>query len=87
MALNEGFRLVEWYLSFNSRLKSFLHEKCYEKARGTLQHCLIQTVRDKAVEILKSFEENMRGRSVLRLKRIFMRFDRRCYSFSKTKTF
>jgi hypothetical protein len=48
---------------------------------------LIQTVRDKAVEILKRFEENMRGRSVLRLKRIFMRFDRRCYSFSKTKTF
>jgi hypothetical protein len=31
MALNEYFRLVEWYLSFNFRLKSFLHEKCYEK--------------------------------------------------------
>jgi len=34
--LGEYFRLVEWYLNFNSRLKSFLHEKCYEK--GTLQH-------------------------------------------------
>jgi len=30
--LGEYFRLVEWYLNFNSRLKSFLHEK------GTLQH-------------------------------------------------
>ena len=45
---------------------------------------MIQTARDKAVEILKSFEENMREDSVLRLKRVSIRFDKRCYKFSKT---
>jgi len=84
--LNEYFRLVEWYLSFNSGLKSFLHENCYEKAEELfkLNAALIQTARDKAVEILKSFKENRRENNVLRLKRISMRFDRRCYTFSKT---
>jgi len=85
-ALNEYFRLVEWYLGFNSRLKSFLHGECYEKAKELfkLNTSLIRTARDKAVEILKSFEENRREESVLRLKRISMRFDRRCYRFPKT---
>jgi IS605 OrfB family transposase len=70
MALNEYFRLVEWYLSFNFRLKSFLHENCYEKAKELfkLNAALIQTAMDKAAEILKSFEENRRENSVLRLK-------------------
>lgn len=45
---------------------------------------MIQTARDKAVEILKSFEENMREDSVLRLKRVSICFDKRCYKFSKT---
>jgi putative transposase len=58
MALNEYFRLVEWYLNFNSRLKSFLHENC--KAKELFNTALIRTARDKAVEILKSFEENGR---------------------------
>jgi hypothetical protein len=84
-ALNEYFRLVEWYLGFNSRLKSFLHGECYEKAKELfkLNTALIRTARDKAVEILKSFEENRGEESVLRLKRISMRFDRRCYRFPK----
>jgi len=84
--LNEYFRLVEWYLSFNSGLKSFLHENYYEKAEELfkLNAASIQTARDKAVEILKSFKENRRENNVLRLKRISMRFDRRCYTFSKT---
>ncbi len=44
---------------------------------------LIQTDRDKAVEILKSFEKNRKEDSVLRLKRILILFDKRCCNFSK----
>jgi IS605 OrfB family transposase len=84
--LNEYFRLVKWYLGFSSKSKSFLHESGYERAKElfNLNTALIQTARDKAVEVLKSFEENKEEDSVLRLKRISTRFDKRCYSFSKT---
>ncbi|MBS7618710.1 transposase, partial [Candidatus Bathyarchaeota archaeon] len=84
--LNEYFRLVKWYLRFNFKSKSFLHEKGYGMAKKlfNLNTALIQTARDKAVEILKSFEKNRREDSILSLKRISIRFDERCYSFSKT---
>ncbi|MEG9195276.1 MAG: transposase [Candidatus Methanoglobus sp.] len=84
--LSEYFKLVKWYLSYNSTSKKFLHEKCYEDAKRlfNLNTALIQTARDKAVEILKGFEENRKEGSVLKLKRISIRFDKRCYSFSKT---
>jgi len=84
--LSEYFRLVRWYLSFNSKSKSDLHKNCYEEAkkRFNLNTALIQTARDKAVEILKSFEKTRKDDSVLRVKRISIRFDKRCYSFSKT---
>jgi len=84
--LSEYFRLVKWYLGFNSKSKIFLHENCYEKAKElfNLNTALIQTARDKAVETLKSFEETKKEDSVLRLKSISIRFDKRCYSFSKT---
>jgi len=57
--LSEYFKLVKLYLSCNSASKKFLHEKCYEDAKRlfNLNTALIQTARDKAVEILKSFEE------------------------------
>jgi hypothetical protein len=57
--LSEYFKIVKWYLSCNSKSKKFLHEKCYEDAKRlfSLNTALIQTARDKAVEILKSFEE------------------------------
>ena len=85
-ALNEYFRLVRWYIGFNSKSKSFLHENGYEKAKElfNLNTALIQTARDKAIEILKGFEETKKEYSVLRLKRISLRFDKRCYGFSKT---
>jgi IS605 OrfB family transposase len=85
-ALSSYFGLVKWYLHFNSRSKSFLHENCYATAKELfdLNTALIQTARDKVVEILKSFAKNKKESSVLRLKRISIRFDRRCYSFSKT---
>ena len=84
--LREYFRLVKWYLRFNSTSKKFLHENGYEKARRFfgLNTALIQNARDKAVEVLKSFERNRRDDSILRLKRVSIRFDKRCYSFSKT---
>jgi IS605 OrfB family transposase len=84
--LNQYFKLVKWYLSYNSTSKTFLHESCYEKAKELfdLNTALIQTARDKAVEILKSFEENRKEDSILRLKRISIRFDKRCCKFSKT---
>ena len=73
-------------LSYNSKSKTFLHEKCYEDAKRlfNLNTALIQTARDKAVEMLKSFEENRKESSILKLKRISIRFDKKCYSFSKT---
>jgi len=84
--LSKYFRLVRWYLRFNSKSKSILHENCYEEAKRlfNLNTALIQTARDKAVEVLKSFEKNKKDNSVLELKRISIRFDKRCYSFSKT---
>ncbi len=84
--LHEYFELVKWYLGFNSDSKTFLHENGYERAKRlyNLNTALIQTARDKAVEILKSFGENRNENSVLRLKRISIRFDKRCYNFSKT---
>jgi len=86
MALKEYFRLVKWYLSFNSTSKTLLHENGYEKAKRlfNLNTALIQTARDKTIEILKSFQKNRKDDSALRLKRVSIRFDKRCYSFSKT---
>jgi len=49
-----------------------------------LNTALIQTARNRTIEILKSFRKNRKDGSVLRLKRISIRFDKRCYSFSKT---
>ena len=70
--LSEYFGLVKWYLRFNSTSKRVLHENCYERAKEyfNLNTALIQTARDKAVEILKSFAKNKKEGSVLRLKRI-----------------
>jgi len=77
---------VKWYLCFNSDSKTFLHEKGYESAKRLfdINTALIQTARNKAVEILKSFEENRNEYSILKLKKVSIRFDKRCYTFSKT---
>jgi len=88
--LQKYFRLVNWYLSFNSTSKTFLHRNTYEKTKQlfNLNTALIQTARDKAVEILKSFNEKRKESKVKsekpKLKRISIRFDKRCYSFAKT---
>jgi hypothetical protein len=88
--LDEYFRAVKFFLSFNSRSKIFLHKNGYEKAKQlfNLNTALIQTARDKAVEILKSFDEKKKVGKVKterpKLKRISIRFDKRCYSFAET---
>ena len=88
--LDEYFKAVKFFLSFNSTSKTFLHRNGYEKAKQlfNLNTALIQTARDKAVEILKSFNEKKREGKVKserpKLKRVSIRFDRRCYSFAKT---
>ncbi|RLI74669.1 hypothetical protein DRP04_14425 [Archaeoglobales archaeon] len=48
--LDEYFELVNWYLSFNSTSKTFLHKNGYERAKQlfNLNTALIQTARDKA---------------------------------------
>jgi len=63
--LSEYLRLVKWYLSFNSKSKSDLHRNCYEEAkkRFNLNTALIQTARDKAVEILKRDQEYLQNLS------------------------
>jgi len=87
--LEEYFKLAMWYLSFNSTSKTFLHRNGYEKAKRlfNLNTALIQTARDKAVEILKSFNEKKKEGKVKlekpKLNRISIRFDKRCYSFAK----
>ncbi|MEM1605792.1 MAG: hypothetical protein QW604_01885 [Fervidicoccaceae archaeon] len=72
-------------LSFNSTSKTFLHENYYGKAKElfNLNTALIQTARDKAIEILKSHRERG-GKGAPRLRRVSIRFDKRCYKFSKT---
>jgi hypothetical protein len=42
---------VKWYIDFNSKSKSFLHENGYVKAKElfNLNTALIQTARDKAI--------------------------------------
>ena len=88
--LDEYFKAVKFFLGFNSTLKTFLHKNGYEKAKQlfNLNTALIQTARDKAVEILKSFNKRKKNGKVKserpKLKKISIRFDKRCYSFAKT---
>jgi len=88
--LDEYFKAVKFFLSFNSTSKSFLHRNGYEKAKQlfNLNTALIQTARDKAVEILSSFNKRRKNGKVKserpKLKRVSIRFDKRCYSFAKT---
>ncbi|MDT7886617.1 MAG: transposase, partial [Thermoproteota archaeon] len=56
-ALEKYFKLVKWYLDFNTSSKKELHNRTYESAKKIfdLNTALIQTARDKAIEILKGF--------------------------------
>ncbi|WP_457548728.1 hypothetical protein [Archaeoglobus sp.] len=58
--------MVKFFLSFNSTSKMYLHRNGYEKAKQlfNLNTTLIQTARDKAVEILRSFNERKKESTV-----------------------
>ena len=78
-------RAVKFYIKLEDTSRR--HNKVFyeeAKAKFNLPTALVQNARDKAGEILKSFEENRKEDSVLVLKRVSIRFDVRCYSFSKT---
>ena len=88
--LDEYFKAVKFFLSFNSTSKTFLHKNSYKEAKQlfNLNTALIQTARDKAVEILRSFNEKKKEGKVKsekpNLKKISIRFDKRYHSFAKT---
>jgi IS605 OrfB family transposase len=84
--LEKYFKLVKWYLDFKTSSKKELHNRTYESAKKIfdLNTALIQTARDKAIEILKGFNKVKRKSNKPMLKRIAIRFDERCYKFDKT---
>jgi len=90
ICLGEYFKAVKFFLSFNSTSKTFLHKNGYKEVKQlfNLNTALIQIARDKAVEILRSFNEKKKEGKVksekLKLRRVSIRFDKRCYSFAKT---
>jgi len=63
--LGEYFRLVKWYLCFNSNSRMFLHENGYDRAKRLfdLNTALIQTARDRAVEVRAL--RRLKGRTTL----------------------
>ena len=93
----EYFRLIKLYVSTGLELKDVskysLHEFTYGIVcnKFNLSTGLIQTARDKSVEILKSFKKSDKGKTEkkrknrrLKMKRISIRFDRRSFKFEKT---
>lgn len=84
--LEQYFKCVKWYLSFNNPSKKWLHDEKYEDAKRLfdLKTALIQSARDKAVEMLKSFQKTKKHHSILKPKHVCIRFDKRSYKFDKT---
>ncbi|MEM0079917.1 MAG: transposase [Nitrososphaerota archaeon] len=85
--LEEYFNVVKFFLSFNNTSLKELHKLSYEEAKmrfSSLPTALIETAMKRSIEILKSFKKNGREDSKLKLKRISIRFDERCYDFSKS---
>lgn len=94
--LDEYFRLIKLYVYTGLELKDMskysLHEFTYSKIcdEFNLATGLIQTARDKSVEILKSFKKSDKGKTegkrknrTLKLKRISIRFDKRTFKLKK----
>jgi IS605 OrfB family transposase len=85
--LDRYVECVRWYLSFKPTSRSKLHKDAYEKAkeRYELKTALIQSARDKAVEIYKSFENVKEKGSEIHLRKCCMRFDGRSFKFAKVE--
>jgi len=97
--LEEYFKLIKLYTSMGLELKdmskSSLHEFTYSEMcdKFNLVTGLIQTARDKSIEIIESFKKSDKGKTEkkrkerkLRLKKISIRFDNRTFKFEKKES-
>jgi len=85
--LDQYVKCVRWYLAFKPLSRGRLHKDSYEMAKTMfpLKTALLQTARDKAVEIYKAFKKVRRKGSELHLKRCCMRFDERSFKFTRSE--
>lgn len=95
----EYFRLIKLYVSMGLELKDMSKSSIHEFTYGMicdkfhLQTGLIQTARDKSVEILQSFKKSDKGKTEkkrknrkLKMKTISIRFDQRSFKFEKKES-
>ncbi len=77
---------VRRYRSFKPTSRKRLHKGAYKKAKQMfeLKTALLQSARDKAVEIHKSFKKFKGKTSEIHLRKCCMRFDERSFKFIKT---
>ena len=76
---------VRWYLSFKPTSRERLHKDAYKRAkkRFELKTALLQTARDKAVDLHSSLKKSKGKNSDIHLRKCCMRFDERSFKFSK----
>ncbi|MBD3196066.1 MAG: hypothetical protein GF317_13490 [Candidatus Lokiarchaeota archaeon] len=69
--LDQYINCMRWYLSFKPTSKQKLHKDAYHKAkqRFELKTALLQSARDKAVEIYTSFRKVKKKGSRLHLRK------------------
>ncbi len=84
--LDRYARCVRWYLSFKPTSRKRLHKGAYKKAKQMfeLKTALLQSARDKAVEIYKSFKKIKGKISEIHIRKCCMRFDECSFKFIKT---
>ncbi|MBD3195756.1 MAG: hypothetical protein GF317_11910 [Candidatus Lokiarchaeota archaeon] len=83
--LDQYIECVRWYLSFKPTSKEKLHKDAYHKAkqRFELKTALLQSARNKAVEIYMSFKKVKKKGSRLHLRTCCIRFDARGFKLVK----
>ncbi|MBD3194778.1 MAG: hypothetical protein GF317_06975 [Candidatus Lokiarchaeota archaeon] len=84
--LDRYIEYVRWYLAFKPVSKQKLHKDAYNKAKEwfELKTALLQSARDKVVEIYTSFKNIKKKGSQLHLRKCCIRFDARSFTFVKT---
>ncbi|MBD3197306.1 MAG: hypothetical protein GF317_19785, partial [Candidatus Lokiarchaeota archaeon] len=83
--LDQYIECVRWYLSFKPTSKQMLHKDAYYKAkqRFELKTVLLQSARDKTVEIYTSFRKVKKKSSHIHLRKCCIRFDARAFKLVK----
>jgi len=86
--LDQYMACVTWYYVFQPTSKTQLHHDAYQspKTKFNLKTALLQSARDKAVEIYTSFQQVKEKNSQFCLKKCCLRFDERSFAFTKAKT-